>query len=285
MWGRDSAGGFGLPPVMQRRWGAWAVIDQPMKGLAPLDAAALDFLRTAPQLTDLATLTDRFADVAGLFGITHFACLHYAKPGSPLRPRPMFGREVPTWVSRYLAEGFAHTDPGIELLFTSSVPFTWDDLKAKARDRRQLHVFDAAREEGMQDGLLVPVHGAYGDVMGVTLVSDRRLSLDKSEVTVLAALATLYAAQGQTSYDLVDDVDDRPPLTRRERECLVWASRGKSDWEIGKILSISMRTVDVHVTNAKRKLNAANRAQAVIEAWRRGWLIHEDAGPKAARAQ
>lgn len=249
-------------------------------GFDDRDLAALEFLRTAPELTRLEDLTERFAETAARFGITHFACLHYAKPGSPLRPRPMFGREVPRWVERYLAEGFAHTDPGIRLLFSSARPFSWDDLKAHASSKQQLHVFSAAAEEGMRDGILVPVHGAYGDVMGVTLVSDRKLTLEHSQLVTLSALATLYAAHGQTTFDLAQDIDDRPPLTLRERQCLLWASRGKSDWEIGRILEISMKTAEVHMINARRKLGADTRAQAVLEASRRGWLIDEEAsGP------
>jgi len=244
------------------------------------DAAALEFLKTAPLIEDLEVLTERFADAAAHFGITHFACLHYARPGAPLKPRPMFGRVIERWVERYLAEGFSLTDPGMRLLFTSSKPFTWDELRARAAAKDQLHVFAAAAEEGMRDGLLVPIHGAYGDVMGMTLVSDRKLTLDREQITTLSALATLYAAHGQTTFDLAQDVADRPPLTMRERQCLAWAAKGKSDWDIGMILGISMKTAETHMTNAKRKLNVANRAQAVVEAARRGWLVDEDAaGP------
>ena len=56
---------------------------------------------------------------------------------------------------------------------------------------------------------------------------------------------------------------DRHSLTPREREILTWVAKGKSAWEIGKILHIVKRTVDAHVQTATRKLGAANRAQAV----------------------
>jgi DNA-binding CsgD family transcriptional regulator len=56
---------------------------------------------------------------------------------------------------------------------------------------------------------------------------------------------------------------DIPSLTPRELEVLTWAARGKSAFEIGKILDITKRTVDLHVSNAARKLGAANRTHAV----------------------
>jgi len=58
-------------------------------------------------------------------------------------------------------------------------------------------------------------------------------------------------------------------LSPRELQCLQWASKGKTDGEIGVILSISARTARFHIENAKRKLGAATRVQAVAEAMRR----------------
>ena len=56
---------------------------------------------------------------------------------------------------------------------------------------------------------------------------------------------------------------ERHSLTPREREVLTWVAKGKSAWEIAKILDIAKRTVDAHVQTASRRLGATNRAQAV----------------------
>jgi LuxR family quorum sensing-dependent transcriptional regulator len=55
-------------------------------------------------------------------------------------------------------------------------------------------------------------------------------------------------------------------LTGRELECLRWTALGKTDAEIGTILSISARTARFHIENAKRKLGVSTRIQAVAEA-------------------
>lgn len=65
----------------------------------------------------------------------------------------------------------------------------------------------------------------------------------------------------------------RVDLTRREIECLQWAAVGKSEWEISQILGISEHTSEKHLLNAKAKLGASNRAHAVAEAIRRGYII------------
>lgn len=65
---------------------------------------------------------------------------------------------------------------------------------------------------------------------------------------------------------------ERVELTPRERECLKWAANGKSEWEISQILGISEHTSEKHLINAKTKLKAVNRAHAVAEALRRGYI-------------
>ena len=65
---------------------------------------------------------------------------------------------------------------------------------------------------------------------------------------------------------------DLPHLTPRETECLKWAAAGKSEWEISQILGISEHTAERHLLNAKTRLGAVNRVQAVAEAIRLGLI-------------
>jgi DNA-binding response OmpR family regulator len=55
-------------------------------------------------------------------------------------------------------------------------------------------------------------------------------------------------------------------LNEREVEVLTWAARGKTSAEIAKILNLTKRTVDFHADNAREKLGAATRTEAVLKA-------------------
>jgi DNA-binding response OmpR family regulator len=55
-------------------------------------------------------------------------------------------------------------------------------------------------------------------------------------------------------------------LNDREVETLTWVARGKTSSEIAQILGLTKRTVDFHVDNARAKLGAATRTEAVIKA-------------------
>jgi DNA-binding NarL/FixJ family response regulator len=57
-------------------------------------------------------------------------------------------------------------------------------------------------------------------------------------------------------------------LTTREAEVLLWISRGKSNREIGEILTISPRTVNKHLEQIFVKLGVENRASAAARAVR-----------------
>jgi len=55
-------------------------------------------------------------------------------------------------------------------------------------------------------------------------------------------------------------------LTSREAEILAWISRGKTNRDVGEILSISPRTVNKHLEQVFTKLGVENRAAATARA-------------------
>jgi putative nucleotidyltransferase with HDIG domain len=65
---------------------------------------------------------------------------------------------------------------------------------------------------------------------------------------------------------------DPCPLSPREREILEQLSEGKVYKQIAADLGLSASTVRSHLHNVYGKLGAADRAQAVLIAARRGWL-------------
>jgi len=56
----------------------------------------------------------------------------------------------------------------------------------------------------------------------------------------------------------------KTPLTPREVECLEWLARGLDNHAIGAQLGISVPTVALHLSNARTKLGAATREQALV---------------------
>jgi DNA-binding NarL/FixJ family response regulator len=55
-------------------------------------------------------------------------------------------------------------------------------------------------------------------------------------------------------------------LNDREIEVLTWVARGKTSTEIAQILGLTKRTIDFHTDNAREKLGASTRTEAVVKA-------------------
>jgi len=61
-------------------------------------------------------------------------------------------------------------------------------------------------------------------------------------------------------------------LTARETEILKILAKGLSNKEISHTLGLSVHTINIHVRNIYKKLDASNRTEAVFEAKESGIL-------------
>jgi LuxR family transcriptional regulator, quorum-sensing system regulator BjaR1 len=59
------------------------------------------------------------------------------------------------------------------------------------------------------------------------------------------------------------------PLTERERQVLVWLSRGKSAQDVAQILGITISTVMFHYRRVASRYGTSNRTHTIVEAIRR----------------
>lgn len=73
------------------------------------------------------------------------------------------------------------------------------------------------------------------------------------------------------------------PLSEREVQVLTLAGNGLSNKEIAFELSISPRTVQVHLANIFSKLAVGSRTEAVLKALRNGWIHLSDSQDGAGR--
>jgi DNA-binding NarL/FixJ family response regulator len=65
-------------------------------------------------------------------------------------------------------------------------------------------------------------------------------------------------------------------LTSREAEVLQLVANGQTNDDIADALGVTVKAIQVHLTNLYAKLNAKNRTEAVVKAARRGLVILDD---------
>lgn len=61
-------------------------------------------------------------------------------------------------------------------------------------------------------------------------------------------------------------VNELRSLTAGQRDCVLWAARGKTDWEISVILGISHETVIQHLKHARERYGVQKRAMLAVRA-------------------
>jgi len=93
---------------------------------------------------------------------------------------------------------------------------------------------------------------------------------EEMAATVVHALSDAVWRRPLPAPRAVEATSAAPALTEREMQVLTGMSRGRSNAEIGKELFLSEDTVKTHARRLFRKLNAADRAQAVAIGFRWG---------------
>ena len=138
---------------------------------------------------------------------------------------------------------------------------------APHQERRFGAYWEALSEADIADALCATSYGPAGAIASLHLGFEGR-AIEPALARAIQMAGLLLTERLIDFYVPVED--DMPALTPRERESLGFVADGKTDWEISVILGVSEATVRFHVDNARRKLGATNRAQAVARLMSRG---------------
>lgn len=178
------------------------------------------------------------------------------------------------WREHYVQHGFHRIDPTLVMASRSIAPVDWRRLE---HDENFQTVFRNAQDFGITErGLTIPVRGPYGDVGMLSVTRDcapeEWESLIRHVVGDLQAVA-VHLHDTVMRSDVLMRAMRFPALSTREREILQWIAAGKSQLDVADILSLSQRTVEVHLRSAREKLYSLTTPQAIARAIALG-LIH-----------
>lgn len=175
------------------------------------------------------------------------------------------------WMDHYRANGFMDIDPTVRAGVLSSELIVWPQ-SAQGEARR---FWSDASGFGLTAGVACSSWGAHG-VFGLLTLARHDDGLTRAEIDEVSSPAHWLTSLTHTlmSQFLAPELApvDEAMLTPREHEVLCWTAEGKTAYEIGRILSISERTVNFHVNNVMAKLDVTNKLQAVVRAITTGLL-------------
>lgn len=100
---------------------------------------------------------------------------------------------------------------------------------------------------------------------------------DAASKEIIAAIRAVAAGgayySGPLAAALADGGSGREaPLTEREREVLILVAQGNSNKRVAQLLDVSVRTVETHRLNLRRKLGVETPAGLIKYALQRGWI-------------
>lgn len=184
----------------------------------------------------------------------------------------------------YILSGFLQDDPVIAEIARTSTPFEYLEflrgVKSNKSAKWQLRVI---LFNGVRRAWIIPL-SVVDAVRGVTIYmktkgneAEQHFAQTRNEIQLMSMtfmehivrLSELPVVDNDPMHDAKAIVAE---ISKREKECLSWAAKGKTNWEIGQILDISENTVRYHLKKAFKRLGANSRARAVNRALRIGLI-------------
>jgi DNA-binding CsgD family transcriptional regulator len=220
-------------PVPQGRWLRWT----PPAPTPPLIAAVLDALA---RLSFACAVEDVDAVRAAFAARTGAVAVELVEPGARVGLTDLFGT-------------------------AQEAALSWDQLMALVPPGPMSDELGGLTGGAVVDGIACPVTGSGGCRAVLLVLFGQRTGLSAAEADLLVLLAQgfwLCLTRLRREADAARPV----VLTAREVECLGWVLEGKTNWEIGVLTGVAPRTVQFHLANAARKLDATNRVQAGVKA-------------------
>jgi len=176
------------------------------------------------------------------------------------------------WRDHYVEQEYLLIDPTVSHCMEHITPILWESVTKTIckQDSSINKLFYEADDYGLRNGISYPIHCIHGEAAMFSLTTSRRDAKARSHIQTTFAEGQLFASYVHEAMSRMPDnglvAKANAELTRRERECLLWTTEGKTSWEISQILNIAERTVVFHLNNAIKKLNVSNKQHAVARA-------------------
>jgi LuxR family quorum sensing-dependent transcriptional regulator len=237
--------------------------------------ATLNQIESALDAESPGAVSGRFFDMLSGLGATYLQTRVYRRPTAPLTSAThwaaggVVARFSPDrWVGSTAFNYVCfENNPLLGAIRESRTRYRFSDF-APIGDRAYGTYWDAMSEAGIGDAICATSYGPDRAIASLHL-GFARSDFDPKEARTIHAAGLLLT---ERLMEFLVPTGDLPALTARERDCLAFVADGRTDWEISTLLGISESTTRFHLNNARRKLGAVNRAQAVARLAIRGML-------------
>lgn len=242
----------------------------------PVIEQLLAAIKAAPSMNDLH---EAILAAAKAMEFAYFALTHHSHPSQWNTLAIALHNCPDEWLESYATNKLYKIDPILYASTLTAIGFRWDELSSiieMTPDRlKLLHIYANA---GVGAGITIPVH-IPGEPTGSCTFATKAGEMFPEGNEIAAQMIGAFAFQAARELAGLTRTfrSTYRPLTPRQRDCLLWAMRGKSDWEIAQILEISPDTVTQHIDMARARYGVAKRVQLAIRAIYLGDISFDEA--------
>lgn len=181
------------------------------------------------------------------------------------------------WMKFYTEKNYVEIDPVIKNAAISNQPFVWNKMhESMPFLREQRRLLKEAEEAGLYCGVGLGIHGNGNEFAALGFASsEQKLDLGRNTLSMVNAVANQFHfayCEMQKRHCKTQKPRVNINLTRMELVILNWLALGKTNNEIACITSISPTTVDYHLRQIFRKLEANSKQLAVVKGIKYGLI-------------
>ena len=201
---------------------------------------------------------------------------HCGMLGRALSERPQLHFSGPQWViDRYVSD-WRYKERRTQYAYETKKSFKWGETyqwQWPDNNETETELEDSLKEIDSSSNFAIPYASVnqadFGAVLVMTPMRQREFDL------FIADLGQDLQIVAMLAYARMDDLNGfetvmKEKLSSREKEVLLWLSKGMRNENIADKLLISRRTVEFHMANICRKFKASTREQALVLALQRG---------------
>ena len=227
-----------------------------------------DFVAAAADVTSMAELRSLIDDATRDLGFDYYAIVHHVCFGRPSKDNVRLSNYPVEWLALMREKG-RPADPVLKVAERTSSGFKWSALESliSLNEAERAHLRLAASFDIIQ-GYTVPNH-IPGETFGSCNFAVRgKRAFPDDNISAAQALGSFaFEAARRIIKQRPGEIYLEPaPLSERQRECLLFVARGKSDSVIADLLAIRPKTVNEHIEAAKRRYSVATRSQLLVRA-------------------
>ncbi|MFA6125371.1 MAG: LuxR family transcriptional regulator [Sphingomonas sp.] len=241
-------------------------------------STAQAFVARVTAVSSAGDLDDALRAITLDMGFQYYALSHHvdiiAAGGKAIRVHNYPDR----WADYYDANALGVSDPVHRASHVTSVGFRWSHIPQMipltACDRKVLLL---GSDQGIGDGYTIPAN-VPGEARGSCSFANEAGRPMPDRMLPLAQLTGAFAFEAARRLWSVRQFELEPAqtLTDRQRDCALWAARGKSDWETSRILGLSEETVARHIRQGCERYGVNKRTLLLIRALFDGTLTFTD---------